>query len=79
MRQIKENEWLTDNQWKVYVYVCAYIDMHKFSPTVLEVAKHMKFRYRSQAQIVLTRLCELKMLEKDRTKSTRNLIKASAK
>ena len=75
MIKIGENKWLTDNQWKVYMYVCNYIDKHNFSPTLLEVAKHMDFRYRSQAQIVIDRLCHYGLLTKNKNFTIRNLEK----
>ena len=67
--------WLTENQNKVLLFVNEYIDKHDFSPTITEVAKHMGFRYRSQAQIVIDRLCHYGFFIKKK-ESTRNLSKA---
>lgn len=68
-------KWLTENQNKVLLFVNKYIDKHDFSPTILEVAKHMGFRYRSQAQIVIDRLCEYGFLTKNKDFTIRNLEK----
>ena len=68
-------KWLTENQNKVLLFVNEYIDKHGFSPTILEVAKHMDFRYRSQAQIVIERLCHYGFLAKNKDFSVRNLEK----
>tara|TARA_Y100001973_G_C5131196_1_gene297861 strand:- start:754 stop:975 length:222 start_codon:yes stop_codon:yes gene_type:complete len=64
---------LTKNQKKVYVYVQKYIDRHGFSPTLTEISKHMKFKYRSEAHIVIDKLCKLRLIKKNMKKKIRNL------
>jgi len=73
--RLHKGKYLTENQYKVLKFVNQYIDKHGFSPTIFEVAKHMGFRYRSQAQIVIDRLCHYGFFTKNEDFTIRNLVK----